>query len=1014
MGVTVVIPGTTRGVVTDVDGNYSIEASVGEELQFSFVGMMPKTQTITEETGVLDIQLELDVTSMEEVVIVGYGTQTKQSTVAAISQASGEDIIRSVGGSNLSNSLNGLIPGMVTIRFNGMPGGGTLTGGDVGSIWTDDRPSSIYIRGQTTWNGGEPLILVDGVERNMNDVDPNEIKSISVLKDASATAVFGVKGADGVILITTKRGSVQKPTLSYESRFSAKALSEIPNTLNSYDVNHLKNMAIEHGVVTDETIWDDYTPWEILQYYKTQEYPEIYPDVDWAEETTRDFGISHRHNLNVSGGTDFVKYFLSLGYMKEGDIFRTEDMGQGYSPEYKYQRYNFRSNLDFSLTRTTQFAFNLSALHGITQRPGTNNSIRIYRAIYGNAPDLFPVRYSDGMIGFADIQTQQRNPVHELNYFGYNRGNRSELNADFILTQQLDFITEGLSVKGRLSTDNRYNTWGPNYAWDKEGTVTKYIEPGILDAENAADSAKYIIYTDPESYQGSAHGFNYVDLPNYYSTEGVSNGSLYRSIYYELSMNYVKTFGRHDLTGLVLFNRRQHTTGSNFTNFREDWVGRVTYSFDKKYLFEFNGAYNGSEKFAEEYRFGFFPSLAGGWMLSNEEFFQSAFPFINTLKFRYSWGKVGNDAGIPRWQYVGTWSKLDYGQPFGHPFTQDRFDLYFEEVIANPTIHWEVATKNNLAFESGILRNLFTLNFDYFWEHRTDMFIRGDERTSTVIFGGPLPSANLGEVKSRGWEMELGFSKAFSDAHVWSKLTWSRVRDEVLFRDDPALRPDYQKVEGYPIGQVRSYVHTGVISSWNDMYTGVVGENNQLYLPGDYRIMDYNADGVINADDVVPYGYPQRPEYQYGLSAGFSYKGFSIMAQVFGVYNVNGLPQSIAYTEFNQNVHVAFDYHRDESWSPEAGRTAGELYPHVRYNHQSPKGSYFVWDMSYLRLQNAEISYTLDGAGVNSAGIRSLRIFLLANNILLWNKIIQDVDQPKYPPDYPLTYSMSAGININF
>jgi hypothetical protein len=330
------------------------------------------------------------------------------------------------------------------------------------------------------------------------------------------------------------------------------------------------------------------------------------------------------------------------------------------------------------------------------------------------------------------------------------------------------------------------------------------------------------------------------------------------------------------------------------------------------------------------------------------------------------------------------------------------------------TTSWEVATKSNLAFESGILRNLFTLNFDYFWEHRTDMFIRGDERTSTVIFGGPLPSANLGEVKSRGWEMELGFSKAFSDAHVWSKLTWSRVRDEVLFRDDPALRPDYQKVEGYPIGQVRSYVHTGVISSWNDMYTGVVGENNQLYLPGDYRIMDYNADGVINADDVVPYGYPQRPEYQYGLSAGFSYKGFSIMAQVFGVYNVNGLPQSIAYTEFNQNVHVAFDYHRDESWSPEAGRTAGELYPHVRYNHQSPKGSYFVWDMSYLRLQNAEISYTLDGAGVNSAGIRSLRIFLLANNILLWNKIIQDVDQPKYPPDYPLTYSMSAGININF
>lgn len=1014
VGVTVVISETTKGVVTDLDGTYTIEAEVGDELNFSFVGMQPKSFTVSPETTTINVTLTEDVTAMEEVLVVGYGTQKKESKVAAIVQVEGDEITRSIGGSNLSNSLNGYLPGLVTIRYNGMPGGGTLTGGEPTGQYTDSRPSQIFIRGQTTWNGGEPLILVDGVERNMNEVDPNEVQTISVLKDASATAVFGVKGADGVILITTKRGSVQKPKLSYESIVTGKRLSEIPNTLNSYDVNHMRNQAIEHGLVADGPIWDAYTPWEVLQYYKTQEYPELYPDVDWAEETTREVGVSHRHNLNVTGGTDFVKYFLSLGYLNEGDIFKAEDMGQGYKPDFNYQRYNFRSNLDFKLTETTEFALNLSALHGRVQRPGIGNSLNVYSSVYGNAPDLFPVRYSDGMIGYANIQTQMRNPVHELNYYGITRGNRSELNADFILTQKLDFITKGLSVKGRLSTDNHYYSWGPNYAWDKDGTVTKYIDPGILNAETAEDSAKYITYTYPQSYSESAHGYNYLDLPNYNSVEGIQNSSLYRSLYYEFALNYAREFGRNELTGLILFNRREHTTGSDFTSYREDWVGRVTYSYDRRYFLEFNGAYNGSEKFDREYRFGFFPSVAAGWMLSNETFFESALPFFNIFKLRYSYGQVGNDAGIARWQYVSVWNKRNHGKPFGHPFTQDRFDLYFEEKIANPDLHWEVATKNNIALESGIFNNLFTLNFDYFWEHRTDMFIAGSQRTNTVIFGGPLPSANLGEAKSWGWEMELGFSKAFSNSRIWSKLSWARVQDEVIFRDDPPLRPDYQKNEGFSIGQMTSYVNTGIISSWNDLYTGVVGENNQLLLPGDYRLMDFNADGVINADDVVPYGYSRRPEYQYSFSVGFSYKSLSLSARIFGVYNVSGSPQDIAFMEFNQNKHVAFDYHRDESWSPEAGRTSQDLYPHVRYNFQSNKGHYFIWDMSYLRLQNAELSYGFTGSNMERIGIDNLRVFLLANNILLWNKIPVDVDQPNYPPNYPMTYSMSLGVNLGF
>jgi hypothetical protein len=294
------------------------------------------------------------------------------------------------------------------------------------------------------------------------------------------------------------------------------------------------------------------------------------------------------------------------------------------------------------------------------------------------------------------------------------------------------------------------------------------------------------------------------------------------------------------------------------------------------------------------------------------------------------------------------------------------------------------------------------------------MFINGAQRSNNAIFGATLPSANLGEVKSWGWEGELGFSKAFANSRLWSKLTWTKVTDEVIFRDDPELRPDYQKQAGFPIGQVRTYVYSGIIQDWNEMYNGVVRENNQFYLPGDYRLIDYNADGIVNDDDIIPYGYPQRPQLQYGFTLGYDYRGFQVMAQLFGVYNVTGSANQEAFTEFSQNIHVAFDHQLNESWSPEAGRTGDSWYPHVRYNHTPPKGHYFAWDMSYLRLQNAEVSYTFGSRNLGNSGIKSLRVFLLGNNILLWNNIIVDMDQTNYPPDYPLTHSFSLGVNLSF
>jgi TonB-linked SusC/RagA family outer membrane protein len=1009
IGVTVVIVGTTTGAVTDLDGRYSVQVRPGEQLQFSFVGMQTRIFDVTDQTTTIDVQLMPSTEELEEIVVVGYGTQKKESVVGAITQTAGENLKRNFQGSNLADNLNGLMPGVVSIRSSGVPGGAPL----INATGKDDHETQVFIRGQTTWNGGEPLVLVDGVERSLMDVDPNEIDNISVLKDASATAVFGVRGADGVILITTKRGKVGKPVLTFESVVTAGTLSKLPHNLNSYDVNFLKDMAIEYGLAADESSWSAYVPWQVLQYYKTQEYPELYPDVDWRNAMSRDYAWDQRYNLGVRGGTDFVKYFLSLGYLRQGDIMNLSDRGQGYDPSFGYDRFNFRSNFDFDITRSTKFSMNLTGIYGAKKTPGVNDRSQLWKGFYDNPPDMFPIQYPDGIYGHSDQFTTFTNTVYTGNFLGLDRNNRSEINTDFILNQKLDAITQGLSVNVKTSFDNFTFTTGPNIV--DEGMVRKYVSPSILDARNAADSANAVIYKYPST---PSHGYNYVSQPIQVGAEHVDNDNtrnVSRHFYYEVSLNYSRNFKDHAVTGLFLFNRDQFARGSSFPSYREGWVGRTTYNYRGKYFFEFNGAYNGSEKFDREYRFGFFPSFAGGWMLSNEKFFQSALPFVNTFKLRYSWGTTGNDANIARWQYVSSWDKTNQTRPFGSPVTQPGFPFYFEGTVANPNVHWEIATKQDVGLEAGIFKNLVSLSFDYYWEHRTDMFITASDRANNVIFGAEPPSANLGELKSNGWELELNLSKAWSSSRFWAKYNLAFTNSDVIFQDDPQLKPDYQKQAGYPIGQTRTQISSGIIQSWDEMYTGVGLDDNTFYLPGDYRLVDYNADGVINENDVVPYGYTYTPKYSYGITLGYDYRGFGVQAQFYGVFDVSGTYNW--YNEFVQNYDIAYPFQLDGSWATELGRTSGDLYPHVRYNYFSPKGEYYVWDYSYFKLQNAQVSYTFSGNVLKSTGVDELRIYCTVSNVLIWNKLLEDRDRPmdvNSQFEYPLLRRYGLGLSITF
>lgn len=1016
IGATVQVKGTTTGTVTDFDGRYSIEVSGNDVLIVRYVGYKEMEIPVGSETTI-DFELQ-STTTLDEIIVVGYGEQKKESVVGAVSQTTGENIQQKTGGSDLRNALTGLLPGVVTLQGSGIPGGGGF------SADGDDDATSILIRGLSTWNGsGEPLVLVDGVERTMADIDPNQVEKISVLKDASATAVFGVKGANGVILITTKQGQEGKPQLTFETTQSASTISRIHRALDAPTTLQLQNNAIIHEVAIKPGSWNFFVPTDIIELHDNQRFPTLFPDTDWYDEMSNDWALSQKYNMNVSGGTKFVKYFGSLSYLHEGDVLRTEDLGQGYDPSFQYDRFNFRSNLDFDITPSTRVSVKLAGYYGQQQRPD-GNKFQFWKGIYGMPPTA-PVQFEDGTYAFLELFDRFDNSVLDINFGGIDKENRAEVNTDLIFNQKLDGILPGLSFNARIAFDNLFLTRGRRITDD--APITKYIDMGRLvqdprfsvnmtDARARELAAAYEVLVIPAE---STSGYNYVKEPYSVVEENVNNFSrnnIFRSLFYQASLNYSQIFGDiHNVTGLFLVNRRENARGTAFANFREDWVGRVTYDYDQKYLLEVNGAYNGSEKFGRENRFGFFPSVAVGWVVSREPFFESLTGWMNKLKFRYSNGLVGNDQGIQRWLYVGGYNITGNNWQFGDPFIVDSpYPWRLEGTIPNPAIQWETAQKQNFGVEIGLFNSDLQITADYFTENRTDMFLEADDRNVPVVFGAPPVGVNAGEVETEGYELEVRYNKAYRNGlGFFINANMAYVTDEIIFREDPELTPDYQKQAGYQIGQTRSYLNQpGFMTSWDELYTHVGGFQNIERLPGDFAQVDYNADGVIDVNDIVPYGYPSRPQYTYGLTFGGSIGGFTASVQFYGAFNVN---YNLSWGEFFQNNPLAYQVHLDEAWSPELGNLSSATLPHLRFDTGSGKGEYWQNDKSYLKLQNVELAYALPATLVQRLGLAGARIFATGNNLAIWSDMLEDRDRPRRSNrDYPLMRRFNLGLNLSF
>jgi|AGTN01.1.fsa_nt_gi TonB-linked outer membrane protein, SusC/RagA family/TonB-dependent outer membrane receptor, SusC/RagA subfamily, signature region len=1016
IGVTVRIQGTSTGTITDANGNFTFpNVPPNATLEISYVGMVSQNIAVNGRTAI-NVVLREDSEILEEVIVVGYGVQKKESIVGSIVQTSSEDIKRTGNVTDLKQALTGQLPGVVTLTSTGEPGG---VGG--GTNATD-----IYIRGRNTWNGGQPLILVDGVERSMENIDVNEVESISVLKDASATAVFGVKGANGVILVTTKRGKVSKPEMSFSYNTTALMVSRLPEKLDSYDTRRLKNEMIEREVSLNPGSWADYTPYEILKRYQrpqSAEYAEIYPNVNWAEALFDDVAWSQRTALNLTGGTDFVNYFGSVAYLHEGDMFRDYDNFKGYSPNYNFDRFNFRTNLGFNLTKTAKLKVDLSGYYSIKN---TNNSYRqessggtnnpmVWAAAYSMPPDIFLPQYSDGRWGASFIlpEEQMVNPVALMYNTGIRTYKTTSMNSNFSLQQDLGFLTEGLSAEASFFYDTSVQTqrilYDANAVRPNDGNLaSKVIYPERYTGPDQ-DPSEYTTYVP---LVGS-NKFDWVVRPWEVRAEEMLNGNITRRMMYQTSLNYARKFGLHNVGALGVFKREEYARGNMFKNYREDWVFRTTYDYDGRYLFEANGAYNGSEKFGPGYRFQFFPSLAVGYYVSNEKFWN--IDFMNRLKLRYSIGWVGDDQGGARWAYSNQYSYGGTGRLVGSDASAlSPYTWYKQTAIGNPDIRWETAKKQNWGAEMGFLRDMFSVNLDYFNERRTDILITS-RRDIPSYFGATPPSSNMGEVKARGYEVEVKFNHKFSDVFLWSNFSLTHTKNEVIYRDDPPILPNYRRLAGYSIGQQRSMIRNGFYNNWDEIFASTPTETNDLQkLPGYYHIIDFDGDGVITSNgDSAPIGYPNVPLNTYNFTIGAEYKNFSLMLQFFGVNNVSlYLPQSNFISYQNVLFEHALDY-----WSKD-NPDATSFLPRWKTQGQNI-GDYFMHDGSYLRLKTAELAYNFDKRLLAPTGLSALRLFVNGNNLLFWSKLPDDRESYSQGGSagegtYPTPRRINFGLELTF
>jgi len=649
---------------------------------------------------------------------------------------------------------------------------------------------------------------------------------------------------------------------------------------------------------------------------------------------------------------------------------------------------------------------NISGSHGEKKSPfnvsdDSFGATQMWQSAYGAPSDAFIPKYSDGTWGWYPNNTQGApNSMQNLATGGVEYTTTTRINTDFTLEQDLSFITKGLRASATVSWDNVFveanrgiceNYYSPQYKWiDPETGEIWWKEQTQPNGLDFSEDMKWSIRN------GEARDW-----------------ATQRNIFYQGQINWGRRFGDHDVSLMGVFNRNQRATGSEFPHYHEDWAFRATYNYADRYFVEYNGAYNGSEKFGKGYRFGFFNSGAIGWRISGEPFFKPLLPYINNLKLRASYGEIGDDSG-DRWLYTDTWGFGGNAIVDGSakPGNTSPYSFYYQSTIGNPDAHWEKVTKFNFGIDYGFLNDMFAGAVEIFKDKRKDILIRGTDRSIPSYFGGNPPTANLGRAEASGFEVELRFNYPINrDMRTWANFSMTHASNKIIDRDDPRLRPDYQKQAGYAIGQYHSHIDAGFLNNYDMIYGAPAFEtNDDQRLPGDYYIVDFNGDGVVNADDSAPYGYTETPQNTYNATLGFEWKGLSVFAQFYGV---TGVSRTVDLRSFENQMNNAYDLHRDW-WS--ADGSGDMLVPRwLSTPYSAQYGTQWIYDASYIRLKNVEVAYTWNSGWIKKLGLSNLKVYLNGNNLWLWTRMPDDRESNYgYAASaYPTTRRFNLGVKFS-
>ena len=976
------------GAITDLDGRFSLKVGAYDVLQITFVGYQPVEIPVLsiKDKNNLKVIMKEDNQTIDEVVVTASGVQKKKTLTGAITNVELKQL--NAPGANLSNSLAGVVPGIIAMQSSGEPG---------------ENMSQFWIRGMSTFGAKSgALILVDGVERSFNEIPVEDIESFSVLKDASATAIYGQRGANGVVLITTKRGEKGKVKINVKAGFDWNTPVKVPEYASGYDWARLANEALvgryENPLYTNEEL-------DIIQHGLD---PDFYPNIDWRDLMLKKGAPSYYANISFSGGSDNVRYFVTGRYTGENGRYRTSSSENKYNTNSTYERWNYRANVDMNLTRTTVLSVGVGGWL-VNRTSPSSSSGDIWQSFASYTPVTAPRKWSTGQWPIVSGMTT---PEYQMTQTGYRTIWENKMETNVGLEQYLSFITKGLKFNGVFAFDT-YN----------KNTIVREKGEELWSAESLRDGNGNLVLKREANAKAMSQA------------KTVEGDKRY---YLQASLDYSRLFAEKHRVGAFAMVYQQETSDVNFA---EDdlmasiphrtlaYSGRFTYAYKDKYLTEFNWGYTGSENFEKGKQFGFFPAVSVGWLLSEEPFIKKMMPWMDQFKIRASYGEVGNDeiAGR-RFPYITLVNTDDNAYSFGE-FTNNSAQGYRIKTMGTPYLTWEVAKKYDVGVDFSFFNSKITGTIDWFLDKRDDIFMKRNQMPLTTGLADQTPMANVGKMKSYGWDGNIAYTQRIGQVNLQLRANFTYQTTDVIDRDEAANELWYKMEKGFQLNQSRGLIALGLFKDQEDIdrSPSQVALSNKTILPGDIKYKDVNGDGVITDDDKVPLGYRETPGLQYGLGLSANWKNWGINMLFQGTgkcdFFVGGSgPHAFHDGKRGNILQVMVDGNR---WIPkeisgtEATEDPNADWPRLTYtnnNNNNCKSTYWLKERKYLRLRNLEITYDLPQMWTRKFLVSNMRIGFIGQNLFTWApfKWWDPEGTNESGSSYPINRTYSCYIQFSF